>query len=161
VITNPAIIQELRRIADENDGLLEPVHVVEAARNAASPLHPHFEWDDSIAAQNYRIWQARDLLIKVKVILDGPNETQVPTRVFVSLTPDRHSGDGYRPLDVVLANTSLRNQLLEDALHEMERFQAKYATLRELTKVVGEMRKAIAQIKRKMKPARARSGGAD
>jgi hypothetical protein len=141
-------------------GLLVPALVVVGARNAASPLHPHFEWDDSAAAENYRLWQARDLLIKVKVILDGPNQTQTPTRVFVSLTPDRYSGDGYRPLDVVLANTNLRQQLLADALHEMERFQAKYATLRELTKVVEEMKKAITQIKRKMKP-RAQSGGAD
>lgn len=54
-------------LALEQDGRLVPADVVEAARDPRSPLHSHFEWDDSTAAEKYRIEQARTLIRSVKV----------------------------------------------------------------------------------------------
>lgn len=56
-------LQELER----DNGRLVPADVVEAARDPESPLHHHFEWDDSEAAQRYRITQARTLIRSVLV----------------------------------------------------------------------------------------------
>ncbi|HUD75319.1 MAG TPA: hypothetical protein VMQ76_09630, partial [Terracidiphilus sp.] len=61
-MSNPVIIDALRAIADKNGGLLLPEKVVEAARPVSSPLHSWFEWNDNKAAENYRIWQARQLI---------------------------------------------------------------------------------------------------
>ena len=54
-------------IAESNGGRLTPELVVEAARDPASPLHSHFEWDDPKAAAAHRLDQARTLIRSVKI----------------------------------------------------------------------------------------------
>ena len=46
---------ELTRIAAVNDDTLTPELVVEDARPEESPLHAHFEWDDQIAGEQFRL----------------------------------------------------------------------------------------------------------
>jgi len=52
---------------EQANGLLDPVDVVEAARDPASPMHDFFEWDDSEAARLHRLGQARQLIRRVKI----------------------------------------------------------------------------------------------
>lgn len=133
-----AVVAELRRIAADNDGILQPCAVVDAARPADSILHDRFEWDDSEAAEQYRLWQARQL-IRCSVIMEPRTETTV--RAFVSLTADRETeGGGYRETVRVLARAEGRASLLADALAELEVFQRKYAALTELAAVFSAAR---------------------
>ena len=139
-----AVVSALRSIAAKNDWLLKPEDVVEAARPANSPLHTRFTWDDSDAAHQYRLEQARKLIrTTIQYIeVDGKDSS---FRVFCSLTPDRENqGGGYRETTAVLSNRQWRNQLLNDAHAEMERFEQKYARLKELSGVIKEIRKALA-----------------
>jgi hypothetical protein len=52
---------------ERDNGRLAPADVVEAARDPESPLHSHFNWDDSDAAEKYRLMQARTLIRTVKL----------------------------------------------------------------------------------------------
>jgi hypothetical protein len=137
---NPVAL-ELQRIADESDGVLVPEAVVEAARPEASPLHSRFTWDDSEAAHQYRIWQARQLIrVTVEIVHEGQKE---PSRMWVSLKPDRNNdGGGYRSMISVMSDADMATQLLKDAHEEMESFEQKYSGLKELAEVIGAMRKA-------------------
>lgn len=137
------IIDELRRIEQEH-GVLRPGDVVEAARPATSPLHSQFEWDDGVAAERYRNDQARSL-IRVCVEYVGPTKRR--QQVFVSLSTDRSAGGGYRSLVEVLAIDNLRNQLIEDALADMERFTGRYSHIAELARVTEAMRDTKRQIR--------------
>jgi hypothetical protein len=58
-------------------------------------------------------------------------------RGLVSLSIDRgHDGNnGYRGLDDVIAREDLRSIMMQDALAELERVQARYAKLTELQEV--------------------------
>jgi hypothetical protein len=136
----PKIIAELRRIAKANGGLVRPSDILKAAMPEGSVLHPCFEWNDGKAAQEHRLWQARQLL-RVTVEYVGEADEAVPIRVFVSLTNDRTSDGGYRVTSEVMNSPVRREQLLADALAEMERFQQKYAKLKELVEVFAAMRK--------------------
>jgi hypothetical protein len=139
-VKQEAIKQELERIAAENGGVLYPGHVVNAARPVASPLHSQFEWDDSEAAEKYRLHQARQLIsVVVQYIGNDPSKEPVP--VFVSLRSDRGQRGGYRTIVSVLSDEGLRQQLLEDALAELETFRKKYGHLRELARVFAASRK--------------------
>ena len=137
-ITSPSIIGCLLELAEKHDGGLLPAVVVEAARSPTSPLHSCFDWDDSEAGQKWRIAQARHLL-RVIVRYEEPKEQLVPTHVFVSLTPDREAGVGYRLTRAVLADPDLRRQLLEDARADMKRFTKKYMVLEELAAIFAAM----------------------
>jgi hypothetical protein len=136
------IARELRRIAKQNGGLLLPETVVREARPKASPLHSRFEWDDGEAADNWRLWQARQL---IKVVVEHIAGVACPTEVFVSLSPDRHRGNGYRVVTEVMGDEQMRGIMLQDALDELEVFKFKYRRLRELAAVFS----AISKVKRK------------
>jgi len=66
-LRNKVIKERLERIRERNDGVLTPSDVVEDARRATSPLHNFFTWDDTVAAHQYRLDQARTLIRNVKV----------------------------------------------------------------------------------------------
>lgn len=130
------IVRELKNLAEQNDGLLLPETVVEAAKPADSPLHSRFEWNNAKAGHSYRLWQARHL---IRVCVETLPQTKEPVEVFVSLTSDRKEG-GYRVQTEVLSDREMRRQLLADALAELRCFAGKYARLKELSKVFSAIR---------------------
>ena len=64
-MSNERVAKRLSEL--EREGRLLPADVVDDARDADSPLHSHFEWDDSIAAEHYRLDQARNLIRSIKI----------------------------------------------------------------------------------------------
>ena len=52
---------------EDRKGRLTPTEVLDEARDPSSPLHPHFEWEDSIAAESYRLIQARELILQYTI----------------------------------------------------------------------------------------------
>jgi hypothetical protein len=117
--------------------VLNPSTVVDFAKNKRTALHKHFIWDDTEAANRYRLNQASWLLRFHVTVLAG---TDTPVRCFVSLKSDRGGEDGsYRLMSRVMSNTEYRAQLLEDARQDMLIFRNKYKMLAELAKVFDAM----------------------
>ena len=140
-ITNGKIVGFLKQLAENSGGALSPEEVVRAARPASSPIHDQFEWDDTEAAKRYRLMQAGELLrVSVEVIEPDGCDPYV-VRAFTSLSPER-GGKSYRTSVSVLSNKEMRKQMLADALAELESFERKYATLKELSSVFAAIRKA-------------------
>ena len=127
------ITEELEEIAKDNRGKVRPIDVVEYARDPETTLHGQFTWDDSDAAQRYRLWQARQVL-SVYVKMDARGSKDANIRVFVSLPKDRTEGNGYRSLATVMKSKAYRAQLLEMALSELQVFRhnQRYKLLTEL-----------------------------
>lgn len=126
-------VEELRKL-EESDGVLRPERVVAFARNPKTALHSRFTWDDTEAAKQHRLWQARQL-IKVVIREIPDTETREPVRAYVSLESDRKNGGGYRTLVSVLSDDDMRAELLAQAKSEMRRWSDRYRDLTELAKV--------------------------
>jgi len=129
---------ELEQIAADHGGIAKPPHVVAfAAENPDSELHKRFEWDDSKAGYQYRLWQAREIISVCVTILPHPDAgEEITTRVFVSLGRDRITeGGGYRHLSSVLSDKDMRAELLAEAAREAAHFVEKFETLQELASV--------------------------
>lgn len=124
--------EELERIRTRHNGRLESDMVVDAARDDASPLHPHFEWDDARAASAHRLEQARYLIRSVEVVVDTTPETK-PVRAFVSVVRD--DDRSYTSVSHAMADPELRRQVLLTALRELEAWRGRYAELVELASV--------------------------
>lgn len=108
----------------ERDGYLTPEQVLEAARPAQSPLHSHFEWDDSAAAAKYRLAQAGHLIRSCKWTIETRDDETVKVRRFA------HVADaGYMPLESALGDQSSRDVVLAQARRELAAFRRKYAAL--------------------------------
>jgi hypothetical protein len=140
-----ATISELKRIAAENGGLLKPETVVEEARPISSPLHNRFTWDNTKAAHEYRLWEARHL---IRVVVEQISGTEGKHEVFVSLTQDRKE-TGYRVVVDVLSDEYLREQMLNDALGELNLFRQKYIRLKELVSIFTAIGKVSKMKKRR------------
>lgn len=123
---NELIKEELELIRKTNNGFLRPQEIVEFAKNSETALHSQFTWDDTEAAQKYRLAQAR-AIIRVAVIVDERSEETV--RTYVSLTQDRHDEGGYRATVEVLNDDMLAEALMQDALKELNTFKRKYEKL--------------------------------
>jgi len=121
------VASELLRL--ERGGLIKPVEAVAWARgHPQSALYAELEWDDSIAGEQYRIQQVRQL---IQVFVEPVHQT----RQYVSLSIDRVGGGGYRHIASVMNTPDLRTVLLQDALRELERMQERYQALTELDRV--------------------------
>mgnify|MGYP003421519919 FL=1 len=59
----------------EKRGRLTPETVLDTARNPKSPLHDQFEWDDTAAAHQHRLQQARVLIRSVVVNITVEEKT--------------------------------------------------------------------------------------
>ena len=124
------ILVELQEVQVRHGGTLRPADVVAFAEDGNTALHERFTWDDTKAAHEHRLWQAREL-IRVSVIL-LPGETE-PVRAFVSLKEDRaKAGGGYRGLVDVLLDPAGRKAMMMEAKAEWEAFTMKYKRLAEL-----------------------------
>jgi len=137
-------IEELNQLAESNGGLLKPFDVVTFAMNPKTALHSKFQWDDSEAAHQYRLWQARTLIRCTVKVLPKVN---VEYRAFVSLKSDRaNPGGGYRTTSSVLSRKDSRHALLEQALAELEAIRQKYKGIEELVEVFDAIRRAKAVV---------------
>ena len=135
-----AWIEEMEAIAVRHNGLLRPADIVAFAKNKHTALHKKFTWDDSEAAYQYRLWQARELIAVAVVELPQTGKTY---RAFVSMPDDRgEEGGGYRTLVSIMSDKEQRARLLAHALAEFDRWKDKYESLNELADVF-EARKRV------------------
>ncbi len=123
---------ELEIIRGQNSGILRPKDVVNFARDESTALHSHFEWNDDVAAVQFRLEQARRIVRFTVVVLPNHNKS---THAYVSLTSDRQNGDSYRHIADVMADPLARQHLLRQALDEVESWRQRHADLVELNEV--------------------------
>jgi hypothetical protein len=128
------ISQELRHIADMNGGFISPSKVVEFAKNPKTHLHVRFEWDDHIAAEQYRLQQARHL-IRLELTVIENSGIESPVRLYFSMEDDRTPDAGYRIITDIFKDETLKGKMLDQALRELKTFQKKYKTLSALSEV--------------------------
>ena len=122
---------DAQRVADEiGENSITPEQVLEKARNDKnSELHKCFEWNDDIAAEKYRLIQARKIIINLAYV---PKEkTDEPVRCF-QIAREKSV---YMPTKQFLINNDEYQDLLKRAKVELESFKRRYATLSELETV--------------------------
>ena len=144
--------EALEDIRQKHGGILRPCDVVKDAADPDSPLHSVFEWDDTKAAHQYRLDQARDLITVYVEVL--PGERKDPVQVYVSMRDDRKEiGGGYRLIHDVLADPEARAKFLAEALAEFRRAEVKYSRLMELAGVFAAVKAVETKAQRKAKKA--------
>jgi predicted transcriptional regulator len=106
-----------------------PQTVLDANRAEDTPLHNEFEWDDDIAAENYRLHQAGQLIRMLCVKPTTETKDSTPIRAYIRME------DSYENIGVVVSVKEKRELMLERAKNELRAFKAKYNTLKELKPV--------------------------
>lgn len=117
---------------------LTPANVVAVARPVESPLHGGFEWDDSAAAEAYRLDQARYILRSIVVVRDADNPKSA-IRAFVTVTGDETPADKpqtiYMSIEAALADPVKRDEIVSRARRELDEWRDRYKQIREFSDV--------------------------
>lgn len=120
-------------------GRLTPDVVVREARNPKSDLHDQFEWNDKKAGHQWRLEQARRLIVSICYVESETAESQaVPCYVRDPNLPSNEQG--YRSI------ATFRDDK-QDALRlmsvELQRIEALLARLEGIAQVLGEQKRFV------------------
>ena len=130
--TRDAIAARLDKIASLNGGRLTPDSVLRDAQSPKSPLHDQFEWDDSAAAKQWRLSQARELIRSIRV------EVTVDTRTVSTVRYVRDPAAGEEQGYVETAKLRTDKDLARDALiAELTAAHSRFERAHSLADVLG------------------------
>lgn len=118
----------------QRDGFITPATVVEEATDSRSPLHRYFTWDDTAAAERYRLIEARQLCQRYKITVETANETTVSLRQFTSVPFE--DGPGYITTESALRGKDTREFVLQQAMRDVAALRQKYQTLIDFDEVL-------------------------
>ena len=108
-----------------------PKQILDYARNPETELHKCFEWDDSIAAEKYRIEQAR-MVVRHLVIVNDKESDKEPQKIRVM----QRAEDAYKPVQMIVRNKTEYESLLERARAELRAIKNRYSQLVELEAIL-------------------------
>lgn len=121
------VASEITSIGEE----CKPCEVVEYAKNPQTELNKCFEWNDTIAAEKYRISQAGDIIRNLVIVKVADNVEEKTNIRFFSSTGQTT----YKPTQVMYQNQTEYERLLQQAVKELEAFKKKYKSISGLEEV--------------------------
>ena len=123
--------RHLEHLRAREKGELTPADLVADARSHNSPLHSFFEWDDTAAAEAYRLTQARRLIRTIVAVYVREDKPALRTRAYTHIAegPTSH----YRETTAALAFTPTRAKVLARAWEEFSAWRQRYQDLQELS----------------------------
>lgn len=120
------VCDELHTLGDE----FTPEDIVEKAKDNGTELHKCFEWDNNLAAEKYRLHQARQ--ITSNLVFRKETEETDETPVLVRIYNKTEATGGYKPPEKVFTQSDEYDKLLKRAIAELRQFKVKYSMLKEL-----------------------------
>lgn len=110
-----------------------PEEVLNIAKNEKTELHKCFEWDDTVAANRYRLDQARRIIQSFVIVRQVEKKPQV--RAFQITT----TTNTYQPTRMFLQQPDEYSDLLARAKAELKAFRERYKMLAELETIFEEI----------------------
>lgn len=121
---------DAQKVADEILSIgseATPRQIVEKAADSNTELHKCFTWDDQVAAEKWRLQEARHIVSCLVIHRDEENADKPEIRYF-------HKNDqgGYKPAEYIFTHADEHEKLLQGAYADLTAFKRKYANLQEL-----------------------------
>lgn len=120
---NATVIKKALDKIEARDGNLMPAAVVREARSPKNPLHGCFDWDNRVAAHRWRLMQATQLILTVRVTgIDDADH-----RVYVNIG----YGKGFASITRVRSDPNLSEEIIRTAKAEIDEWMRRYQDLKE------------------------------
>lgn len=146
----------LNRIEKE-EGKVTKESFLDYSRNENSETHEMFEWNDSVAAEKYRLRQAGQIISQLEVTIVHEdihpreieaeievNDEPIKISAFVNIAPKAPTVEAtYYNVNRAMSDTDTRKQVLKNAMFELQAFERKYknfAEFAELFEVIERVR---------------------
>lgn len=131
-------MEEMERI-ESLYGSLTPQNILDASRPKNALFHTLFQWDDTVAAEQYRLQQARTILnnIEVTVVSDGSSK-QINVYEVVK---QQSSGQIYKSINSMTLDDI--DFIKQRTLKELTILKDKLSMYKEFSKVTSSLHQAI------------------
>lgn len=142
-----SIVTELIEIYEKNGDVLRPEDVVEFARNPKTALHKEFTWDDSEAARQYRLHQARRVITVHIQMEDDPPPTVV--RALVETSNPATGATEYVRRERMLTDTDRRARLIRQGLSVAKNWRTRHEGIEEFAPIfaaIDEVEQKVASL---------------
>jgi hypothetical protein len=117
----------------QSKGELTPQDVLDDAKHSNSPLHSFFEWDDSAAAQHFRLNQARGLIRAVVAIYTHDDKPATRVKAYVHIPEP--GAPHYRSAEQAMSQQKTRDLVLMRAWREFQQWRKRYEELDEFAEI--------------------------
>jgi hypothetical protein len=144
---NDKIIKEVLKIK-KNKGL-SAESILEEAKHKTNVLHDLFCWDNTKAANLWRMQQARVFINEIKIIIDS-KEYYAFENVKIAVTSDGTTSiREYKSREEIITNEELRKQIIESAYSQLVYWKNKYENYKfpEFENVISEINSIKPKIK--------------
>ncbi len=141
-----AVGAHLELLRQQCKGELTPEDVLADAKHDNSPLHSFFEWDDSAAAHQHRLAQARGLIRSVVAVYVDEAKERPAVRAKAYVHIPEPSAPHYREAGHAMSQKKTRQLVLQRAWRELQAWKQRYADLKEfsdLFEVIDEVQKNL------------------
>lgn len=125
-------------------GELNSKNVLESARSEKSPIHSLFEWDDTQAAEKYRLEQASKLIVNLNIEVETGEAKPILCRAFVNVS-EKKSGS-FINIESAFQSEETKELVLKRALDELKAFEQKYKNLEILSDLFLEIDDFISKV---------------
>lgn len=125
----------LEALMERHGGRIGPRAVLDEARDPASPLHDHIEWDDEKASDQFRLIQAGQLIRRwkgslVRVEEEDKRAAYKTVRSAQSPSGQRAKGrDSYQTVEAIMADPEKRDDMISTVLRELMAYRKRYSEL--------------------------------
>ena len=106
--------------------------LLEKARDGSNVLHSAFEWRDGIAAEKYRLGQARQMIKSIEIVYEDLPVEETTVKYWHIVKEEEEPTKSYVPKDQALADPEMRAKMVLGAFKELRNFRKKYKELDEL-----------------------------
>lgn len=106
--------------------------LLEKARDGSNVLHSAFEWRDGIAAEKYRLGQARQMIKSIEIVYEDLPVEETTVKYWHIVKEEEEPTKSYVPKDQALADPEMRAKMVLGAYKELRNFRKKYKELDEL-----------------------------
>lgn len=120
----------VEKIEAENGNVTKEAFL-DFSRPIESPTHELFEWDDSKAAEKYRLEQSRDTIGNLRVVYVSPTNEDISVKAFVNISATSEKPK-YESIEVALQDVSKRKNILNRIQGELDNFVARNRHIKEL-----------------------------
>jgi hypothetical protein len=133
--------KEFKKI-EKKFGKITPETVLEAARSRKALFHSLFEWEDSTAAEQYRLQQARTIInnIEITIISDG-EEKAYP---MFEIVPNDDGGRQYKNIESLSFNEI--EYVKDQTLRTLIAAKTKLANYKTFDKVIEHIQEAVNEL---------------
>lgn len=113
---------------------LTPENLVEKARSKESKTHDLFEWDNTVAGEEYRRYQARILINQVEILYENGFVRPAYENVYIIKEEQKNVKAEetdlpreYVPLPDVINDKHLYDQMIEEGYKDLVTWRKKYS----------------------------------